>query len=143
MDQVQQTETQPAKPRRSRSGSETRRTATTLSLRLSADERERMDAAAAERGIGPSTLLRQVALSLLADAPALPRRRRQPAADPAELRRLLAELGKLGSNTNQIARHMNEAAKAGKTVAPRLALLERTQAEIAAMREHLVEALEP
>lgn len=77
-----------------------------LELRLTPEEEQTLLARAAERGMTMSDLLRSTALST---------RPRVTRANPerAALIRGLAELGKLGSNVNQIARAINRQQAAG------------------------------
>lgn len=138
------TEPSAARPasKASRSGSEKRRTSVAMSLRMSPADRERIRVAAAERGMGGSTLLRRTMLSLLNDGtPALPRRRRQPVADPAALRRILSELGRIGGNVNQMSRRVNTSFKSGGCGTPKVQWMQRIHGELEAMRGALVEAL--
>ena len=114
----------------------------TVSIRIPYRERERLRALAADRGLGPSSLIKAVIQAELAGRrqkvpPLVPR----PALDPHAVRQILGQLGKLGSNANQIAKQMNEAAKEGRRVAPRLEKLSAWQAEMSALRQHLLDAL--
>jgi len=83
-------------------GSETRVRSKHLTIRLSPDERARIDADAARAGLMPGSYARQVLLG----APA-PRQVRRPPVERRELARLLGELGHIGGNLNQIARGVN------------------------------------
>lgn len=89
------------------SGSEKRIRDGQLTIRLSETERAAIDAAAERAGVTPGSYARQVLLG----GPQ-PRQVRRPPAGRAELARLLGELGKVGSNLNQLAR----AANSGKEV---------------------------
>lgn len=84
------------------SGSEKRARDKHLTIRLSADERARIDADAARAGLMPGSYARQVLLG----AP-MPRQVRRPPVERRELARLLGELGHIGGNLNQIARSVN------------------------------------
>lgn len=128
-------------PRRRRGALDPAKRTGTLSIRLTAAQRDQLNAAAQARGRGPSETARKAVLAALEGTPTLPRRRPQPQADPAVLRQLLAELGKLGSNVNQQAHRLNAAYAAGKHVAPRVELLEQQLAEVRALRAALVDAL--
>ena len=79
-----------------------------VSMRLSAFDRKRLDAAAKSKGISRSELIRNY---LDADQPERPPRRRQLAAwiSPP----MLGELRRIGNNINQIARHLNAVHPAG------------------------------
>jgi hypothetical protein len=65
-----------------------------------------------------------------------PRARRQPAADAAVLAKLLAQIGKIGSNHNQLAREKNT-----DGAEPDLDEWRRIEAEIQEMRRALMKAL--
>ena len=73
-----------------------------LPVRLSQDERAVVDAAAERAGLAAGSYARQVLLG----APA-PRQVRRPPVERRELIRLLAELGKIGGNLNQLAKAAN------------------------------------
>jgi hypothetical protein len=70
--------------------------------RWNAAEHAALMAAAAQAGLPAGAYIR----SLVLGAPG-PRTRRQPPANQAELARLLGELGRIGSNVNQLARIAN------------------------------------
>lgn len=89
-------------PRRSRSGSEARQRTSVLGVRLSPEERAELAAAAEAAGMSIGSYVR----FRLTDGTA-PRSVRRPPADLETLRALLAQLGKLGSNVNQIAHKLN------------------------------------
>jgi hypothetical protein len=83
-------------------GSEKRARRKHLTIRLSPDERAKIDEDAARAGLMPGSYARQVLLG----APA-PRQVRRPPIERRELARLLGELGHIGGNLNQIARGVN------------------------------------
>ncbi|MDR3527652.1 MAG: plasmid mobilization relaxosome protein MobC [Rhizomicrobium sp.] len=85
------------------SGTEKRVRNRHLTVRLSEDERAALDAAAERAGLTPGSYARQVLLG----APA-PRQVRRPPVERKELARLLGELGKIGSNLNQLAKAVHE-----------------------------------
>jgi hypothetical protein len=85
------------------SGTEKRARETHLTVRLSADERAAVDAAAERAGLTAGSYARQAMLG----APA-PRQVRRPPVERKELARLLGELGKIGSNLNQLAKAVHE-----------------------------------
>lgn len=85
------------------SGTEKRQRDATLTIRLTPEERAAIDAAADRAGLTAGSHARQVLLG----APA-PRQVRRPPVERKELARLLGELGKVGSNLNQLARETNE-----------------------------------
>jgi len=98
-------------------GSETRKASTTTTLRLTPEERQALVAAAEAQGLGPSTFARKAALEA-AGAPVVVRRRRDVLA--AAMGPLLGELARVGSNINQVARHVN---RGGSPAAAELATL--------------------
>ena len=73
----------------------------TIRVRVTATERNRIWQLAAEQGHTPSDFMR---LRTMAATQPL---RRVPTPDRKILLDLMAELGKVGSNVNQIARHLN------------------------------------
>ena len=85
------------------SGTEKRVRRINFPIRLSAEERAVIDAAAERAGLTTSSYARQVLLG----APA-PRQVRRPPVERRELARLLGELGKIGGNLNQLARAANQ-----------------------------------
>jgi hypothetical protein len=89
-------------PRASRSGSESRQRTEVLQVRLSPEECAELDAAAEAAGLAIASYVR----FKLSDGTA-PRSVRRPPADLEALRALLAQLGKVGSNVNQIAHKLN------------------------------------
>lgn len=84
------------------SGSEKRQRAQLVGVRFSEQERAELIRRADACGVGLSTFLRMQAL----DVPP-PRASRKPPVDRAAVAQLLAQIGKLGSNVNQIAHHLN------------------------------------
>lgn len=85
-----------------RSGSETRRRTKIYSLRLDPAEQERATAIRDHAGLPLSALIRRA----LFETP-LPRAARRPTVNHKAVAQLLAELGKIGSNLNQLAKHAN------------------------------------
>jgi hypothetical protein len=81
------------------SGTEKRARKGSLTFRLLPEERAVIDAAASAVGLTAGSYAREVLLG----APA-PRPVRSPPAERRELARLLGELGKIGSNLNQLAK---------------------------------------
>lgn len=93
-------------------GTETRQTTDLISARFTPDEAGAVRAAAASRGLPPSTFLRSVALRAAGRAAPAVRRRAASSAslsdeDRALLREVLGALGRLGNNANQLARAAN------------------------------------
>jgi hypothetical protein len=96
--------------KRQTSGSQTRQRVGLLGVRLTVAERAKVDAAAAARGMTAASYAR----ALLMEAP-LPEARPALTGDEAGLLgRLLGQLGKVGSNLNQLTRLGNQ----GQIVAP-------------------------
>jgi len=83
-------------------GTDKRQREFVISFRVGGGEYERIRAEADRAGVTVGTFARDV----LVDARA-PRRVRRPPADKAELVRILGELGKIGSNVNQLAHKAN------------------------------------
>lgn len=83
-------------------GSNKRQRGRMLSIRLTDAEAEQLEAAANRAGLSLGGYARQTLL----DAPP-PRASRRPPIERAELARLLAHVGKLGSNINQLTKYGN------------------------------------
>ena len=97
-------------------------------VRLSAPERAALEAAADAAGLTLSGYVRRVVL----DAPAL-RKARRPPVEKTELARLVAHIGKVGSNLNQLAHVGNAGAVVdGVALAAELAELANVRAAIRA-----------
>lgn len=86
-------------------GTETRRLTRTTTFRLSDDEAEALRAAAEARGLGPSAFVRVLVLQGIGHKPSRTRARRTEFAK--SLQAVLGELGRIGSNVNQIAKVAN------------------------------------
>ena len=87
------------------SGSETRRRQQIVKVRCTDDEAAQLAAVARRQGKTISSCVRD---TLIAGALPAPRpRRRTPAADERDLARILGQLGKWGSNLNQLAHQAN------------------------------------
>ncbi|MDB5584483.1 MAG: hypothetical protein JWR80_9659 [Bradyrhizobium sp.] len=84
-------------------GSEKRARDRHITIRLTADERARIDGDAERAGLTSGSYARRTLLG--ADTP---RQIRRPPVERKELARLLGELGHIGSNLNQIAREANQ-----------------------------------
>ncbi len=89
------------------SGTETRQRTCDVRIRLTPAEHARLSDAAASAGLSLGGYARRILL----DAPPA-RQSRRPPVEKAELARILAAIGKIGSNVNQLARTWN----AGGTV---------------------------
>jgi hypothetical protein len=87
---------------KSKSSSGKRQRTKFVIARLTPDEHAGVTALADKRGMSPGALIRQTLLNV----PPGPNVRR-PTADTKLLAKTLAELGKIGSNINQIAYHLN------------------------------------
>ncbi|RYE51814.1 MAG: plasmid mobilization relaxosome protein MobC [Hyphomicrobiales bacterium] len=91
-----------ASPRKAKSGSETRQRSARPAMRCSADELAQLESMAERAGMPVSAYMRHQCLGTVG-----PRAVRQPRAERAALSQLLGQIGKCGSNLNQIARAMN------------------------------------
>lgn len=86
--------------------SETRQATKLMTFRLKPEDHAAIVAAAAERGIGPTTFARRAAFrAARLGSPTYERRGPDPLA--ATLARAIGELGRIGSNVNQVARVAN------------------------------------
>ena len=85
------------------SGSDKRQRGETVTVRLSKDERDALDALASRSGLAAGAFMRAAAFG-----DAGPRAQRRPPVDHRALRQLLGECGRVGNNLNQIARRLNE-----------------------------------
>lgn len=88
--------------RKSASGSETRQRTRVVQVRLTEAEYAEISAHADAALLTLASYVRATAL----DTPP-PRARRRPAVEAVQVARMLAQLGKIGSNLNQIAHHLN------------------------------------
>ncbi|MEI9994657.1 MAG: plasmid mobilization relaxosome protein MobC [Rhizomicrobium sp.] len=84
------------------SGTEKRARSSHITIRLTEDERAAVNAAAEDAGLTPGSYVRQVVLG----AP-VPRQGKRRPTEKTELVRLLGEVGKIGSNLNQLAHRAN------------------------------------
>ena len=84
-----------------RSGSQKRRTTARIAINCTPAQKSEIMKKIDATGLSPSAMC----LAVLLDVP-LPARRR-PSVDTQLLAKVLAELGKIGSNINQIAYHLN------------------------------------
>ncbi len=87
------------------SGSETRKRQQVVKVRCTVDEAAQLAAVARRQGKTVSSCVRDALI--VGTSPAPKPRRRKPAADERELARILAQLGKWGSNLNQLAHQAN------------------------------------
>ena len=112
------------------SGSETRKRQASVHLRLSDDEFSLIADFADRAELTPASYARQVLL----DTPP-PRARRRPAVEKQQLAKLLGELGKIGSNVNQIAHHMNAGVGTSSSA------VDQAMADVRQMRDAVMKAL--
>ena len=89
------------------SGSDKRQRGKTVTVRLSKDERDALDALASRSGLAAGAFMRAAAFG-----DAGPRAQRRPPVDHRALRQLLGECGRVGNNLNQIAKRLNEGGRA-------------------------------
>lgn len=102
-----------------------------IAVRCTAGERALIDEAASRSGLAIGAYLRTLALGK-----AGPRARRRPPIERAELARLLGELGKIGSNLNQIAHAYNSRGRS-----PALDELAALRQAVEQLRDALMAAL--
>ncbi len=91
-------------------GSETRQKTVTTTFRLTSDERAAVAAAADAQGLGPSTFARHATLKAADRTPPAIRKRTDDVA--RVIGPVLGELGRIGSNINQIAKVANSTGNA-------------------------------
>lgn len=115
---------------RKTSGSEKRQRQRSLNIRMTDAELAEIEAKANDLELAPSSYARMILL----DSPP-PRARRKPSVEVESVAKVLAQLGKIGSNINQIAHALN----ANVPVHP--AAIEFTLKEVNAMRDACLEAL--
>lgn len=108
------------------------RTSTTTTLRLSVDERAALDRAAESAGLGPSAFARLAVVRAAGARPSPVRKRRSDVA--RQIAGVLGELGRIGSNINQLSRHANRTGDVGDLAQIR-AELERATRAVLALRE--------
>jgi hypothetical protein len=113
------------------SGSEKRKRNKLVALRLTQEEHDALHKRCDDYGLSIGELVRVQCL----DQP-MPRRRvRRAAPDVQAVARVLGELGKIGSNMNQIAKHLNS----GKTV--ELKEIQSAMTDIFSIRDACMKAL--
>jgi hypothetical protein len=83
-----------------RSGSDSRQRSIVLTARFNEEEARTVRQMAERSGLSVSALIRHALLNVPP-----PRRRRRPAVDQVAVAKLLGELGKIGSNINQLAHY--------------------------------------
>ncbi len=103
-----------------------------IAVRCTLDDHAFIGATAAQAGMSIGAFLRTLALGT-AGARAVKR----PLIEREQLAKLLGEIGKLGSNVNQIARWANT-----DRVAPSFAEIVKMREDIAAMRAEVMKALD-
>jgi len=112
------------------SGTEKRQRTHGVHVRLTSAEFSEVANRADAALLTPASYIRQAVL----DSPA-PRARRRPSVEAEQVARVLAQLGKIGSNLNQIAHQMN----AGNSVAHET--LARALTDVSVMRDACMSAL--
>jgi len=112
------------------SGSEKRKRQASIGVRLTDHEFSIIADFADRAELTPASYARQVLL----DSPP-PRARRRPAVEKQQLAKLLGEIGKIGSNVNQIAHHLN----AGVGASSRS--VDDAMADVREMRDAVMKAL--
>lgn len=113
-------------------GTEKRQRQQVISFRVDPVEYERIRAEADRGGVTIGTFARDVLIGAQA-----PRRVRRPPAEKADLVRILGELGKIGSNVNQLAAKANIGAL--RVLDPMA--LAQLQDDLDEMRDDLMRAL--
>lgn len=121
-----------AQPLRRRSGGKNRQRSVALAVRFSPEERAEVEAAAASAGVALGSYIRHQSLG-----GKRPRAVRRPPVEKEQLARILAALGKIGSNLNQIARASNM----GLFTTGDYETLKEETAALGAARSALMEAL--
>ena len=89
------------------SGSNKRQRGETVTVRLTKDERDILDALSSRSGLAVGAFMRAAAFGQTG-----PRAQRRPPADHAALRQILGHCGRIGNNINQIARQLNTGGEA-------------------------------
>lgn len=84
------------------SGTDKRQRTVTVTVRLTVDERARLEDLSSRSGLAAGAFMRAATFGN-----AGPRAQRRPPVDHVALRQLLGELGRVGNNINQIARAVN------------------------------------
>ena len=103
-----------------------------IAVRCTLDDHAFIGETAAEAGLSIGAFLRTIALGT-AGARAV----RRPRIDREQLAKLLGEIGKLGSNVNQIAKWANT-----ERAPPSFAEIVKMREDIAAMRAEVLKALD-
>lgn len=115
------------------SGSEKRERAHIIAVRVNGLERAELNLRATRAGISIPAYIRHQAL----DVP-LPRQRNRPAVEMVVLARLLGQVGKIGSNLNQIAKRANMSAYVDELD---IGFLEQLNSELAIWGDALMKAM--
>ncbi len=103
-----------------------------IAVRCTLEDHEFIEESAAQAGLSVGAFLRALAVGS-----AGPRAVKRPRAEREQLARILGEIGKLGSNVNQIAKWANTVRSA-----PGAAELAQMRADIAALRAEVMKALD-
>ncbi|MBB4067424.1 plasmid mobilization protein [Gellertiella hungarica] len=96
-------------------GSERRKTTELVTIRVTPDDHARIVEAGAAHGLGPSSFARVAVCQAVGLA--APDVRRKPDPKQRDLARILGELGRIGSNVNQVARVANATGDVASLVA--------------------------
>ncbi len=116
------------------SGSEKRRRNDVLAIRMTSEEFAEVSKRANDVQLTPASYAR---LELLDSPP--PRQARRPAVEAENVARVLAQLGKIGSNINQIAHQLNMDKNGGKSIAHET--IARAMTDVSVMRDACMTAL--
>jgi hypothetical protein len=104
-----------------------------LRIRLSAEERDAVNAGAEAAGVGVCTFARVLVVNAVGKTPtAAPRRRTAPSEAARDLAKVIGQIAKIGNNLNQLAR----AANSGFDLDP--AIVTEATAELRRLRETIV-----
>lgn len=112
--------------------SERRKTTETLQARVTPDEKASFVAQCKTQGISVSEAIKSKIFKRRPKPQQLPL---TAGVDPAELSRLLGQIGKIGSNVNQVARHLNQGNRIDQARA------ERLEESVTAMRDAVLKTL--
>ncbi|RTL62430.1 MAG: MobC family plasmid mobilization relaxosome protein [Pseudonocardiaceae bacterium] len=110
-----------------------RRRTEALRIRLSAEERDAVNAAAEAAGVGVCTFARVQVVNAVGKTPtAAPRRRTEPSEAARDLAKVVGQIARIGNNLNQLAR----AANSGFDLDP--AIVAEAAVELRRLRETIV-----
>lgn len=121
-------ETEEKRPRKS--GSENRQRSRIIGFRADPVERAEIEDAAERAGLTVGSYVRAMVLKKVRTAPTV-----KPSFDKVLLTKILGDLGKVGSNLNQIARNLNEGALVS------LGRIGRAIDDVSFLREEVIKAI--